>query len=440
MPKRVRPSELTARLHRREAAAAAELEARLKDAQRAIAARIETAAERRSVATSVTARERIYDDIADQYETLNEGIDDWLHDLTEKTAREWHGVAISEIQKQRGKRRLALAFDRGRVRRYWEIVHPDNDAALAAVFTDKMQQSDIRHLRSAFLDTFRQQTLEGWTAKQTHKELQARWDASAKNLRGDRFVDAGGRTWANAEYLQMLTRTTLQTVHREAYTDTLLENGFDLARISDDGDPCKVCQAWAGVIVSLTGKTPGYPTLQQARDSGWRHPNCMCRPQYLDETVDADEIARQRQEKPPAAPDLDPGDPQYREKLNEYIEAQQERNDELRIQAKMDDGMTADEADVDLKRDKLAAQMRHAFPDREDPGKWIDEIPDEVLRKMERTEIPRIEPAKRGDTPNSSRDSSLGGVLKLGRTASDEERLRAFLELEEKRGIVAISA
>lgn len=279
---RATPSKLTERLKRRQLDAHAELAQRIKAAQRAMAAKIEAAAERRAIALDLFTREQLYAELTDQYKALNAGIDRWMRELTEKTAVEWHEAALQDIAAGGGGS-VALAFDRKRIRRYWEIIHPDNTSALAAVFTDRMEAGDKGQLRQAVVDTFRQQTLEGWTAKETHKQLQARWDALAKNLRSDRFVDAAGRPWTNASYLQMLTRTTLQNVSRESYADTLIETGNRYARISDDGDPCPSCRRWAGKVVDITGKKASktYPTLKEARDDGWGHPNCECRLEYV---------------------------------------------------------------------------------------------------------------------------------------------------------------
>jgi len=433
MAKRLTPSELTAMLQRREAAAAGELQARIKAAQRAIAAQIEGAASKRAIVTSASEREALLRDISAQYEELNRGLDKWMQELTEKTAVEWHSLAARDITR-RGAKVVKPSFSRDRVKRYWQIIHPDNQRHLAAVFTDQMQSSDKRLLRSAVVDTFRQQTLEGWTAKETQKQLQSRWDALARNLRGDRFVDASGRPWTNASYIQMLTRTTMQRVSNESYTDTLVENGFDLCRISDDGDPCPICQAWAGVIVSQTGKTPGYPTLKEAIDSGLFHPNCMCRREYVDETVDKAMLKRQAEPRTPKLPPpVDDADAN-REATKKYLEEMQKYNDTIRIKEKIDAGMSKAEAQADLMRDKIKVQVLSAFPN--DPSKqdWVDKIPDGVLLQMK--DVPRIEPARAGDEPNSSRDSSLGGVLKLERDGKTEDYLRAFEALERKRGVV----
>lgn len=431
MPKRVRPSVLVARLHRRQVTAADELRDRLKDAQKRIAADIQAAAQRRGITVDKRVRDELDEQLTARYRALNSGIDTWLRELTEKTALEWHQVAVADLR-DNGRGGLSTAFSRDRVRRYWEILHPDNTKSLAAVFTDQMQASDKRLLRQAFLDTFRQQTLEGLTAKETAKLLQDRWDGLAANLRSDRFVDAAGHPWTNAQYIQMLTRTTLQRTSHESYTDTLLENGFDLVRISDDGDPCPLCRAWAGVIVSLTGRTKGYPTIKEARDAGWGHPNCLCRYDYVDAAVDRAEIERQRNQPTPRPPKVEPDAPEYSERMRDYVSRVQTYNDEIRIKGKVAEGMTKAAAVVDLKRDKLAVQTRAAFP-AEDRTAWVDEIPRELLEAIELDAVPRIQPAKKGDEPNSARNSALGGVLTLARDGSVEAYIEALRALVERR-------
>lgn len=160
---------------------------------------------------------------------------------------------------------------------------------MVAVATQSMGENAVRGLRSAAVRVFARSAVEGRTDNEIQKALQEEWDKEAGNEESHRFRDKNGRSWSNASYLQMLTRTTLANISRNTQISTLTQNGCDLARISDDGGggSCDACARWSGRIVSLTGATKGYPTLDEAEGDGLFHPNCVHRIEYLD----PDEIA-----------------------------------------------------------------------------------------------------------------------------------------------------
>lgn len=109
----------------------------------------------------------------------------------------------------------------------------------------------------------------------------ATWEQAARRIRNDLaangvtgFVDSRGRRWNMSRYAEMVARTTTMEAHLQGTCNRLLEAGIDLVRITSHGTDCDLCGPWEGKVVSLTGKTPGYPTLQEARDAGLFHPNC----------------------------------------------------------------------------------------------------------------------------------------------------------------------
>ena len=71
------------------------------------------------------------------------------------------------------------------------------------------------------------------------------------------FVDVAGRHWDMETYAEMATLTAIERATIEGYTDTMEEYGFDLAEISSHFGACPVCEAWEGVIVSVSGETYG---------------------------------------------------------------------------------------------------------------------------------------------------------------------------------------
>lgn len=90
------------------------------------------------------------------------------------------------------------------------------------------------------------------------------------------FVDKSGRRWNMRSYSEMVARTSTREVMIEGTANRLLEHGHDLAEIVGGigRNTCDRCKAWLGKTVSLTGKTPGYPTLADARADGLFHANC----------------------------------------------------------------------------------------------------------------------------------------------------------------------
>jgi hypothetical protein len=78
-------------------------------------------------------------------------------------------------------------------------------------------------------------------------------------------------------YSEMVARTSTREVMNTGTKNRLLENGHDLAKISsnESDKTCDACAEWAGQVVSLTGETDGYPTLDEAEEDGLFHPNCV---------------------------------------------------------------------------------------------------------------------------------------------------------------------
>ena len=88
------------------------------------------------------------------------------------------------------------------------------------------------------------------------------------------FVDRSGKKWNLKSYASMFSRTELMNVHNEAKRTEFLEHGEDLVIVSSHPGTCEKCAPWQGRVLSLSGKTPGYPTLDQAKEAGLFHPNC----------------------------------------------------------------------------------------------------------------------------------------------------------------------
>jgi hypothetical protein len=88
------------------------------------------------------------------------------------------------------------------------------------------------------------------------------------------FKDRTGRMWNMRTYTEMHARTVCMEAHLQGTANRLVEQGHDLIKVSTHRGACPLCEPWQGKILSITGKTEGYPTLEEAKAAGLFHPNC----------------------------------------------------------------------------------------------------------------------------------------------------------------------
>lgn len=230
------------------------------------------------VASRAREREGVYSEVAEKYRELARS---WGYTFGKAVDRQSESVADATAKSMpRGATPKPLTAEQKIVALNGRTVD-----RMVAVATESMAENAVKSLRTAAVRVFARGAVEGLSDHEIQKALQEEWDKEAGNEESHRFRDKNGRSWSNASYLQMLTRTTLANVSRNTQISTLTQNGCDLARISDDGggDSCDACSRWAGRIVSLTGATKGYPTLDEAEADGLFHPNCVHRIEYLDD-------------------------------------------------------------------------------------------------------------------------------------------------------------
>jgi hypothetical protein len=104
------------------------------------------------------------------------------------------------------------------------------------------------------------------------------------------IIDNAGRRWSVDNYARVVVKSKLAQAHREGAMDRAVADGYDLARISAHGAK-DACKNFEGLLVSITGKTAGYPTVVQLKASGLIfHPNCMhlvqpCNPKLLPDSA-----------------------------------------------------------------------------------------------------------------------------------------------------------
>lgn len=87
------------------------------------------------------------------------------------------------------------------------------------------------------------------------------------------------RYYKPGPWSETMSRTRSRALQEEGLHNQMKNAGFDLVQISigGSGDPCS---NWEGSILSITGETPGYPTVDEAQGSGdIFHPRCFIDPQ-----------------------------------------------------------------------------------------------------------------------------------------------------------------
>jgi len=223
---------------------------------------------------SHAGRLKLYRAIADAYGEAGGAIDRRLQRLCEETA----GAAFDEASEAAG---VPVELDQERLEQYWEYVHPGNKASLAAVFTENMTQAQISALRRALISAQREASIGGLTGAEMQRLLKERWREYAGDESNFVFIDRSGRRWDNDRYINMLVRTTQQRVYNDALLDRFAEMGCRYVRLASLGVPdCEACKEWQGRLLAIVGGgegvAAGVPSVEDAREAGVFHPNCLC--------------------------------------------------------------------------------------------------------------------------------------------------------------------
>lgn len=107
------------------------------------------------------------------------------------------------------------------------------------------------------------------------------------------FVDRAGRRWQLTSYAEMAVRTSVARAATEAHMRTLSSAGIELVIVSDAPRECPLCRPWEGKVLTIDGPTGERTvevehaiedgrmvpvrvagTLDEARLTGFQHPNC----------------------------------------------------------------------------------------------------------------------------------------------------------------------
>jgi hypothetical protein len=87
-------------------------------------------------------------------------------------------------------------------------------------------------------------------------------------------MDTAGRRWDITSYAEMAVRSATGQAAVQGHINRLTDNGYDLVIVSDSPEECELCRPWEGQVLSVSGQTPGYPTVADATAAGLFHPCC----------------------------------------------------------------------------------------------------------------------------------------------------------------------
>ena len=379
---------------RHETTAANNAEAEIRKAQRAIRRDILELTRELDVGRSANAREEVLSAVQRRIAHLEKRLARVENAALEYAAK----AAVADGSQKTG---VEVRYSKARADEMIGILAGRRGKNLAAVFTENMAANVIDALRNATV-----------AAMELARALEDKWLDAAKDGETYQFVDAGGHVWDTKTYVAMNVRTNAMRVYNDSLADTIgRATGSDLVRVSSGGDPdCRLCFPWEGRILSLTGKTRGFPTYEEAREAGCFHPNCVHTLEYVDELLDEDEIALQK-----AHPvDMETATPEELDENRYQID-----KDRYRRQ-----GMDAEQARVAVDRDNLEASIRAGLL-REDARQIVDGMTDaQVTALCPNGNPPSFEPTKKAtrDDPHAAdeiwRHGSRGGTVHIDRHAT----------------------
>lgn len=302
------------------------------------------------------------------------------------------GKAVADANAETG---LSVKYSADYTREILSMVREGQGENLASVFSRKMEQSIVDALRRATVSTIQEASVSGLSYREQKNLMRERWESAVAGLGEAKFIDAGGHEWDSRDYFAMNVRTNAMRVYNDVLAGNVARDGGDLVQVTRHGDPnCKLCFPWEGRILSLTGKTKGFPTYEECRASGCFHPNCTHSIQTVDELIDADEIELQKGKESPDDAD-DPMQTAF----------------DLDVARKQKEGMDKDEAEAFVRRDRLEASARFGMP-VEKAKSVVEGLTDsEIASLTDGVKVPRFSMAKRHEEPGFNRGSAGGRIV-----------------------------
>ncbi|KAB2384748.1 phage minor capsid protein [Actinomadura montaniterrae] len=87
-------------------------------------------------------------------------------------------------------------------------------------------------------------------------------------------VDDHGRTLSLVPQVETALQTAAGNAAMDGYLDSVTAAGDDLVMVLQSAHPCPLCLPWEHRVLSVSGHTPGRPSMATARAAGLWHPRC----------------------------------------------------------------------------------------------------------------------------------------------------------------------
>ena len=109
-----------------------------------------------------------------------------------------------------------------------------------------------------------------------YKKIASELAADLKNRGITYFNDRGGREWDIERYIEMKTLTETMQANRLSFLTRCIQYGEDLVRVihANISPCCELCAPFENKILSVTGHTKSYMSMESAEAYGLHHPNC----------------------------------------------------------------------------------------------------------------------------------------------------------------------
>lgn len=149
-----------------------------------------------------------------------------------------------------------------------------------AAATDKTEMYVKQIIRDVFSEGMGISTLKNLGQEQIKSEMykQLAEKGLSKTTLTDSFiglVDKAGKQWNLKDYVDVVVKTKLMDADNEANRSAGSINDYDLAVISSHG-ATDDCSKWEGCVISMNGKTEGYITYDEVRETNeCFHPRCQ---------------------------------------------------------------------------------------------------------------------------------------------------------------------